>query len=58
MAKETKNEGTEVVAEALSKTELFIKQYGKWMAYTLIALILVGVLIFGLAATGLSALLT
>ena len=46
MAKETKNEGTEVVAEALSKTELFIKQYGKWMAYTLIALILVGVAVF------------
>ncbi len=46
MAKETKNEGTEVVVEALSKTELFIKQYGKWMAYTLIALILVGVAVF------------
>ena len=44
MAKENlhKNEGAEVVAEAVSKTDLFFKEYGKLMAIILAVLVVLG----------------
>lgn len=46
MAKETKHENAEVVAEAVSKTELFFSKYSKAMLVILAVLVVAGVAFF------------
>ena len=46
MAKETKTQNQEVVAEAISKTEVFLKNYGKIMIASVAAVVIIGLAYF------------